>query len=61
MKNCEIGQMGFSPAEAAKIIGISRTQAYRLVELGEIRSTRIGERRIIVPKSEIERLLTING
>ena len=42
--------------EAAKILGISRTTAYESVGRGEIPARRFG-RRIVVVRSELERLL----
>jgi len=47
---------GYSPAEAARIIGCGRTKMYDLIKEGRIRVVKIGARTII-PKSEIDRLL----
>ncbi len=47
---------GYSPAEAARIIGCGRTKMYDLIKEGRIRVVKIGTRTII-PKSEIDRLL----
>ena len=44
--------------EAAKILGISRTTAYESVGRGEIPARRFG-RRIVVVRSELERLLDL--
>ena len=46
--------------EAAKVLGISRTFAYEAVQRGEIPSIRIGKR-ILVPKSRLERFLAGDG
>lgn len=43
--------------EAAVILGIARSSAYDAVKTGAIQSIRFG-RRIVVPKSAIERLLS---
>ena len=40
----------YSPAEVAKLIGISRTYAYELVQRGDIKSIRIGRRRLVLEK-----------
>jgi excisionase family DNA binding protein len=47
---------GYSPAEAARIVGCGRTKIYDLIKEGRIRPVKVGARTII-PKSEIDRLL----
>ncbi|WP_353057971.1 helix-turn-helix domain-containing protein [Propionimicrobium sp. PCR01-08-3] len=42
--------------EAARMIGIGRSAAYRLVRTGELRSVRIGHR-IVIPLKAIDELL----
>jgi excisionase family DNA binding protein len=42
--------------EAAKVLGIGRTQAYNAVRTGEIRSIRIGGR-VLVPVAALRELL----
>jgi excisionase family DNA binding protein len=46
--------------EAAEILRISRTSAYKAVRAGEIPSVRVG-RRDIIPRVAIERLLAGNA
>jgi excisionase family DNA binding protein len=46
--------------EAAQILRISRTSAYKAVRAGEIPSVRVG-RRDIIPRVAIERLLAGNA
>jgi excisionase family DNA binding protein len=48
---------GLSRKEAAKRLGISVASARRLEARGELRTVRIGGR-VVVPSSEIARLLT---
>lgn len=43
-------------AEAAKLLGIGRNQAYEAVQRGEIPSLRIG-RRVLIPAARLRRLL----
>ena len=43
-------------AEAAELLGISRTHGYELVARGELPSLRLG-RRIVVPRRALERLV----
>ncbi|MBR58335.1 MAG: hypothetical protein CMH54_09975 [Myxococcales bacterium] len=54
------GDRGLSVLEAAKRIGISRSQAWRLVKSGEIRTVRAGTR-VIVPVSAINAFLDTPG
>lgn len=49
-----------SVPDAAKVIGISRSAAYRAVERGEIPAIRIG-RRLVVPEAALRRLLGEEG
>ena len=51
-----VERLVFTVEEAAKLLGISRSFAYEAVKRGEVPSMRIG-RRILVPKSALERLL----
>jgi excisionase family DNA binding protein len=51
------GSRAYSIAEAAERLSISRTELYKLIGRGDIRSLKVGRRRV-VPESEIERLLT---
>lgn len=50
----------YTVEEAAKLLGISRSFAYEAVQKGDIPSMRIG-RRILVPKSRLERYLSEAG
>ena len=43
--------------EAAEMLSIGRTKTYRLIAAGQIRTIRIGRRRL-VPISELEALIT---
>ena len=49
-----------SVEEAATLLGISRSFAYKAVHRGEVPSMRIG-RRILVPKAALERYLSLAG
>ncbi|MBY0613383.1 MAG: helix-turn-helix domain-containing protein [Beijerinckiaceae bacterium] len=48
--------MAYSPAEAAKTIGIGRTKLYALISEGHFSPRRIGRRRIILA-SDLETYL----
>jgi excisionase family DNA binding protein len=43
--------------QAARILGIGRAAAYEAVRAGRIPSVRISERRIVIPKRALDRLL----
>ena len=47
--------------EAARVLGISRSTAYMLANAGRIPVIRISERRFIVPKVALERMLQSAG
>jgi excisionase family DNA binding protein len=47
----------YTVAEAAGILGISRTTAYECIQRGEIPARRFG-RRVVVLRHELDRLLT---
>jgi excisionase family DNA binding protein len=46
----------YSVDEAAKMIGVSRTSAWKAVQNGELPSIRIGHR-CLVPRAALDRLL----
>jgi len=47
--------------EAAETLGISRNLAYQLVREGKIPSIRLGEKRLVVSRAALERLLEGQG
>jgi excisionase family DNA binding protein len=50
-------RVAVSPAEAALMIGISRAKLYELLGSGQLRSIKVGSRRLI-PMSAIESMFT---
>jgi excisionase family DNA binding protein len=48
------------PAEAARMLSLSRPMIYKLIQSGELRTVNIGRTRR-VPVSELERLIDVNG
>jgi excisionase family DNA binding protein len=46
----------YNPDAFAKVVGLGRTTVYELIRRGEIRSIKIGRRRLI-PAVEVDRLL----
>jgi excisionase family DNA binding protein len=51
----ELEKLGFSQKETAYVTGLSVHAVIKHVRLGNIRAVRLG-RRVIIPKSEVERL-----
>jgi len=51
----------YSIREAAGLLGISRGLCYSLVKQGKIPSLSLGERRVVIPKAALERMLEGNG
>ena len=54
MQDQNIGSVG--PEEAARILGIGRTMLFSLLANGELRSFRLGRRRLIA-RAELQRFL----
>jgi len=50
-------KLTLSVTECAKKIGISRPLAYQLVKEGRLPSIRIGEKRLVIPKVQLEKFL----
>lgn len=61
MKKDTVKRQAFSPVEVATMLGCSRTLVYELIAKGKIAAKRISPGRIIVPVSEVEKLLAVNG
>ena len=51
--------LAVSPAEAARMLGVGRTYLYELIQTGELRSVRLGKRRLI-PVEAIRECLAAN-
>jgi excisionase family DNA binding protein len=49
-------RIAFKPREIAELTGLSRSFVYQLIQRGDIRPVRLG-RAILIPATEIERLL----
>lgn len=49
-------QLAYSVEEAAHLLGIGRTHAYRLSREGTLPTVRLGAR-VVVPRAQLERLL----
>lgn len=56
----DIERQTYQVEDVAKILGISRSQAYEAVKVGWIPSIRIG-RRIVVPRLIVEKMLAAGG
>ena len=51
-----IPQIAVGPADAARMLSLSRTQVYRLVSAGELRICKVGSRSLL-PVADLERWL----
>jgi excisionase family DNA binding protein len=51
-------RLSFAPAEAASALGVSTSTIHRLIRAGALRAVRLGERRSVIPRDELERLLS---
>ena len=50
-------KMTYSVTEVAKILGIGRNLAYQLVQKGDILAIKLGEKRLVIPRTVISNLL----
>lgn len=46
-----------SPSETARVMGVSSSHVYRMVDAGRLKAVQFGDRRICIPVAEICRLL----
>lgn len=46
-----------SVPEAARLLGISRNTGYEMVRLGQLPTIRCGQRRLVVPKAALLKML----
>lgn len=51
----------YSIPEVARLLGISRSGAYKLAREGDLPAIRIGPGRVVVPREALERLLAGDG
>jgi excisionase family DNA binding protein len=51
----------YTVAVVAALLGIGESTVYDRIADGTIRGVRLGPRRIVIPKTEIERLLSAPG
>ena len=52
------GPLAVSPAEAGRLVGVGRTTIYGAISSGELRSLKIGTRRLVAVDALREWLLT---
>jgi len=52
----QLTRIGYSPEDAAKVVGLSRGALYNLMNAGKLRSVKIGRRRVI-PATALAELL----
>ncbi|MFY9812957.1 MAG: helix-turn-helix domain-containing protein [Dehalococcoidales bacterium] len=52
-----VERMAYSPMEAASSLGLCLNSIYKMLKRGQLRGVKI-DRKILIPKSELERLLS---
>ena len=57
MTNTQPERLAFSKTEVATFFGVSVPTVERMIRSGDLHTIRVGQRRILIPKIEIERLL----
>ena len=61
MHKREVEKLTMTVEEAGEALGISKATAYMLANTGRIPAIRISERRLIVPRVALERMLNEAG
>lgn len=54
----QIQRIAYSPEEAGKAIGLSRSQIYVLIKQGRIKPTKVG-RRTVIPAESLHALIAV--
>jgi excisionase family DNA binding protein len=54
-------RVGYKVPDLAKAMGVSKSLIYKLIASGELNAVRVGERRLIIPVGEVDRLLQPKG
>jgi excisionase family DNA binding protein len=54
----DVGVLAVSPAEAGRLAGIGRTTIYHAISCGDLKSLKIGARRLVTVEALREWLLT---
>jgi len=52
-------RMAYSPQEAASMLGLCLNSVYKMLKRGQLRGVKV-DRKILIPKSELVRLLSGN-
>ena len=45
----------YSPTEVAQFTGLSKSLVYKMIRQGNIKSIRVGEKRLVIPAGELEK------
>lgn len=53
----EVGRLAYSVQEAADLLGVNYFSVYRLIQRGKLRACRALRGKLLVPRSELIRLL----
>ena len=54
-------RLTFTVPEAGRMLGISRSLAFQMAHTGQLPVIRLGERRLVVPKAALQRMLDEAG
>ena len=58
MAQFRVERLAYSQVDAATLLGVSLSTIRRLISAGELRTIRVGKRRAVIPRAELERLLS---
>ena len=57
MSTLDGDRLAFAKSEIATMLGVSASTIHRMIRKGKLRSIRVGHRRILIPREEVQRLL----
>jgi len=52
-----VKRLALRPKEAAQLLGVSKSHVLRMVREGHLRGIKFGKGRVLIPVSEVERLM----
>ena len=57
MSRSRFEQAAYSQVDAAAVLGVSLSTLSRMIKAGQLRAVRLGQRRLMIARAELERLL----
>lgn len=52
-----LDQLAYRPADAARVLGVSKVTIFKLLAAGKLERIRLGKKLVVIPRASIEALL----